>query len=380
MISLNKRFASSVLSGALMCGVSFSTMAVDDVLDTPSAKSGMVSESLLLDIDKAGDKLVAVGGRGHVIVSGDSGKSWTQSSVPVSVLLTAVDFVNDKLGWAVGHGGVILHSNDGGATWVKQFDGNQANQMIIQQAKTAVEALESQVETASEDDLEDLEYELEEAMFGLEDAELDAEVGASKPLLDIMFLNEQEGFAVGSYGFIFKTENGGETWVNYGDRMDNPDRFHLNTITQIEGGVLIVAGEAGVMFRSEDNGEYWDYVESPYEGSFFGLTATKEEGVVLAHGLRGNLFRSEDAGQSWEDVESNTEGTLMSGATGPTGDITIVGNSGVVIFSGDGGRTFEERIRPDRLSNSASVYTKRKRLVVVGEGGISLTDSLGQNL
>ena len=54
--------------------------------------------------------LVAVGQRGHVVYSTDSGASWKQASVPVSSDLTAVFFVDDKQGWAVGHDGVILHT------------------------------------------------------------------------------------------------------------------------------------------------------------------------------------------------------------------------------------------------------------------------------
>ncbi|WVM93430.1 hypothetical protein ULG90_05695 [Halopseudomonas pachastrellae] len=32
-------------------------------------------------------------------------------------LLTAVYFVDDKRGWAVGHDSLILNTTDGGATW-----------------------------------------------------------------------------------------------------------------------------------------------------------------------------------------------------------------------------------------------------------------------
>src|SRR5262245_34615947 len=34
--------------------------------------------------------------------------------------LTSVAFVDPQHGWAVGSGGVILHTNDGGATWNRQ--------------------------------------------------------------------------------------------------------------------------------------------------------------------------------------------------------------------------------------------------------------------
>lgn len=72
---------------------------------------------------RAGDRLVAVGERGVVLLSDDEGRHWRQASVPVSVTLTSLAFVDDKIGWAVGHGGVVLHSIDAGATWSKQIDG-----------------------------------------------------------------------------------------------------------------------------------------------------------------------------------------------------------------------------------------------------------------
>ena len=370
------RLAASALSACVLSAPAF---ALTDVLDTPAMKSDQAADHLLLDVATAGANFVAVGARGHIILSDDDGSSWQQVDVPVSVMLTAVHFPDSSNGWAVGHGGVVLHSNDGGASWVKQFDGNLANKSIIQQSQDVVSELEAQLDVASEEDLEDLEYELEEAQFALEDAQLDAEVGASKPFLDVFFQNSRVGFAVGAYGFIFKTEDGGQTWVNYGDRMDNIDRFHLNAISKV-GDTLIVAGEAGVMFRSEDDGDSWETVDSPYDGSFFGLIATGDKNVVLAFGLRGNLFRSEDAGQTWERLDTGTESTLMGAANDGSGKISIVGNSGSVLLSQDGGRTFSESVRENRLGNVSTVYAGGRRMLMVGESGLSVTTPAGENL
>jgi len=381
MNAIFTKFRVSLLAGAVTLGsISAPLLAVEDVLVTPSVKAEKAKQSLLLDIVKAGERLVTVGARGHVLYSDDNGGKWQQSTVPVSVLLTSVVFPDVHNGWAVGHSGVILHSSDSGETWKKQFDGNAANQMIITQSQNQINTLNGQMALASEDDIEDLEYALEDAEYGLEDAQADAGIGASKPLLDVFFMNDKEGLVVGAYGFIFKTFDGGASWENYGSKMDNPDRFHLNTITQIDDGVLLIAGEAGVIFRSEDSGETWESVESPYAGSFFGLVDSGEENGALAFGLRGNLFRTVDAGNTWEAVDSATESTLISAAHNGEGDITIVGNSGSVIYSDDGGRTFSETIRDDRLGVASVVYVTQNELIVVGEKGISRTSSAGINL
>lgn len=355
-------------------------LAVQDVLETPAAKTELADENLLLDVAAAGQRLVAVGERGHIIVSDDQGKSWRQVSVPVAVLLTAVSFADEQHGWAVGHGGVVLHTKDGGETWVKQFDGNIANQMIIKQAETYVEELEEELANADEEDALDAEYALEDAQFALEDAQIDAEVGASKPLLDVLFWSRTEGVVVGAYGFIFKTEDGGSTWRNLGSNMDNADRFHLNAVTQIKGGTLLAAGEAGVLFRSTDLGESWESIDSPYDGSFFGVSATGEEGTALAFGLRGNLFRTTDDGVSWEELDSNTESTLMGASFDGDNGITIVGNSGSVLRSRDGGMTFNETIRENRLGNVSVIHISEDKLVMVGESGVNITTPAGKNI
>lgn len=381
MFAMLTNFRSKVLAGLYLVGACLPhAVAVDDVLDTPAAKTTMAHQYLLLDVAQAGSRLVAVGARGHILISENNGDSWRQVDTPVSVLLTALSFADDRHGWAVGHGGVILYTQDGGTSWEKQFDGDAANLSIIQQAEDVVERVREELDLAGDEDIEELEYQLEEAEFALEDAQIDAEVGASKPFLDVYFENTNVGFAVGAYGFLFRTVDGGKRWENYGARMDNIDRFHLNAITKLAGGTYVVAGEAGVMFRSEDQGESWETIDSPYDGSFFGLLATGEKDVVLAFGLRGNLFRSDDAGQYWEDVPSGTENTLMGGAVDASGQISIVGNSGTVLLSVDGGESFSETIRSNRLGNVSLVFIDEHRLALVGESGVSLTNPAGNNL
>ena len=65
----------------------------------------------------------------------------------------------------------------------------------------------------------------------------------------------------------------------------------------VRSGTLYVAGEAGHLYRSDDAGQSWFELPSPYEGSFFGAAAARRPTAVLAFGLRGHLYRSDDAGR-----------------------------------------------------------------------------------
>ncbi len=344
-----------------------------DVLETSATKSAKAAESLLLDVQKLqGGRLVAAGERGHVLYSDDNGNSWVQADVPVIVNIISIYFVNENTGWAVGHDGIVLKSIDGGKSWSRQFDGFMANEQTLVQRQELVEKLEAELESASESELEDVEYALEEAQFAMEDAQFDIEGGSTKPFLDVWFKDENVGFVVGAYGQIIKTVDGGESWTSIADELENPDRFHLNAIKSIQPGHLVIVGEAGLIIRSKDNGLNWETLESPYDGSLFGAVSTRQLNGMLVYGLRGNVFRTSDFGDSWENVDVNTEQTLNSGKAFKDGTIMLVGNNGVVLKSYDSGRNFSATVRKDRSSLVGVTESDDGRIVLVGQDGLYL--------
>src|SRR5436309_750451 len=105
--------------------------AMDDVLDRPALMLTHPARSAMLDVTRAGKRLIAVGERGVILVSEDSGRNWDQMSVPTSVTLTRAMFVTPEVGWAVGHFGTVLQTRDGGRTWVRQLDGRKAAEMTL---------------------------------------------------------------------------------------------------------------------------------------------------------------------------------------------------------------------------------------------------------
>ncbi|MFJ4195355.1 WD40/YVTN/BNR-like repeat-containing protein [Pseudomonas sp. NPDC089534] len=302
----------------------------DAVYSTASAKA---AKSLMLDVVHAGARLVAVGDRGHILYSDDQGKTWTQAKVPTRQLLTAVYFVDDRHGWAVGHDAQILASEDGGLTWTKQF--------------------------------EDLKREA--------------------PLLDVWFKDASSGIAVGAYGALLETTDGGQHWEDISDRLDNEDQYHLNAIAAVKDAGLFIVGEQGSMFRSADWGQTWEKLEGPYEGSLFGVIGTAQPQTLLTYGLRGNLYRSTDFGGTWEQVELKAaRGSLEFGLSGATllddGSIVIVGNGGSVISSSDNGETFSVFNRPDRISLSSVTAAGNGDLILTGQGGVRITAPNGAEL
>ena len=148
-----------------------------DYAQKPAIPSDLLKTSLLLDVNQAGDRLVAVGEWGHVILSDDKGKTWHQAnSVPTRMTLTEVTFIDAQNGWAVGHDAVVLHTSDGGENWALQF------------ADAEDEAL----------------------------------------LLSVWFENKNHGIVVGQFGLMLETRDGGKNWERRpprGSARRSPERW-----------------------------------------------------------------------------------------------------------------------------------------------------------
>jgi len=377
--------ANKVATVALAASIGVSAQAQwQDPLDTPAMKTLKAPYSMLLDVAAAGDRLVAVGDRGHVVYSDDDGYSWKQASVPVMTALTSVFFVDAMSGWAVGHDAVVLHSNDGGQTWVKQFDGFKANEMVLAQAKqqkeAAIEELNKAKVLGNDERIEEAEAKLESRTFALEDAQYDYDEKSTKPLLDLWFKNAKEGFVVGAYGMIFKTLDGGATWKDWSSHVENPDRFHINAITSAGDDRLMMVGEMGLILRSLDAGDSWKKTFSPYSGSYFGVISLNNHQVQLAFGLRGNLARSENFGSTWKLVNTGTQQSLIGGADRRGLVAYVVGNGGAFSKGIDQGKKWESTIRQGRTAATAIVETKAGHFVVVGEHGIELIEKSGDRV
>lgn len=325
-------FIFMALSGAALATESSPAATAADNSEF-ALESAKASRSLLLDVTHAGNRMVVVGDRGHILYSDDQGKTWTQAKVPSRQLLTAVYFVDDQHGWAVGHDAQILASSDGGKTWNKQF--------------------------------EDLKREA--------------------PLLDVWFKDLSTGIAVGAYGALLETTDGGQHWQDIGERLDNEDQYHLNGITYVKDAGLFIVGEMGSMFRSPDDGQTWEKLEGPYQGSLFGAVGTAQSNTLLAYGLRGNLFRSTDFGSTWEPIalqgeRGPLEFSIANASVLPDNSIVLVGNGGSVMRSTDDGETFTVSNRSDRLSLSGVAEDNKGNLILVGQGGVHLTSPTGADV
>lgn len=287
-----------VSMGAAVLFSSAAAAAITLPLERPAAQD--LEHALgnrLLAIEHAGERLVAVGRRGHILTSDDGGQSWAQQPVPVASDLVASQFLDARTGWAVGHDGVVLKTEDGGSSWRKVLDGWQAGELI--------------------GEFRELHPDLgEEAAFEYERLEME---GGDKPFLTVHFIDDQRGVVLGAFNLAFLTRDGGETWTPFSHRIDNPMGFHVYATFEHQG-VLHAVGEKGLLLRWDAEAERLVALESPYEGSWFGGASVGEQ--ILLFGLRGTAYiGSPDTG--WQRLQLDTEDSFNN-ATILSDDVALL--------------------------------------------------------
>lgn len=355
------RSLSRLLIALIFCGASAMSGAQDRLSLAP-VNSYRAEQTLLLDVARSQDRLVVVGDQGTLLLSQDMGHSWQQIALPFSSMLTAVTFTENQTGWLVGHDGLLARSLDAGESWQQVMDGDRINSMRLDAVQRRYSALEQRSAAAPDD--EELLDQLDSLSYQLDDAQVAIEEGPTTPMLDVWFLDNRRGFALGGYGILLRTTDGGDSWHYWGDRLPNPDSFHLNSIVSDSHGSLYIAGEAGFLVRSDDAGEHWYALETPYDGSFFAITAYQNRLYLM--GLRGHLLVS-DNGDDWRSLETGYHATL-NGFAQTDEQLLLVGHGGQLLMSQDGER-FKAVSSGGRRSFSTGIGTAEGWLLV-GEGGL----------
>ncbi|MFN8430714.1 MAG: YCF48-related protein [Spirosomataceae bacterium] len=181
----------------------------------------------------------AIGSNGLLLKTSDGGLNWTQINLNINNNLRKIHFINDQIGWISGTNGLMLKTIDGGLTWtskttnntkeIKSFNFiNQNKGWAIANDQTGKEVLKTVDGGNNWSKASTLLYNPN----------------------DILFENDTVGLIVGQSGWIAKTTNGGLTWQNLRNPINNGD---LNRIIKNESGVFLSVGKFNQIQRHNTN-------------------------------------------------------------------------------------------------------------------------------
>ena len=304
-------------------------------------------------VTTAGQRVVAVGLRGHVVYSDDLGKSWVQARVPVSSDLVAVTFVGAREGWAVGHGGVVIHSSDGGANWEKQVDGDRLSRI-------AVAHYESLAGTRPD----------AKVSAALKRAKAVATDGSTKALLDVIFINEREASSSARSTASSAPRTAARAGCLGWSRPTTTNELHFYSV-RASGGRLLLTGEQGMVWELDPGnrrrrgeadalqghpvrfagvtvptswcsacaaacsaaptrGAAGPRSPIPEQAGITGGTVIDGKRMVLAT-QAGKLLVSDDAGTSFQPVKPARPMSYFGISAAPGGRVALVGSEGVQV-------------------------------------------------
>lgn len=193
-----------------------------------------------------------------------------------------------------------------------------------------------------------------------------------RPLFAVHFFDRLHGMAVGLWSLVLTTADGGLTWVPRPlDAPAGSKKADLNLMGLFADGRgnVYAAGERGQVLRSDDRGQTWRYLDTGYKGTLW-CGAVLADGSLLVGGQRGTLLRSSNEGRSWErlPLDSTSSVTAVTSA----GDrVAAVGLDGLQAFSTNRGLRFAAARRADGASLTAVLAGAERRWILFSRRGVA---------
>lgn len=342
--------------------------------------------------------LLIVGGSGTILVSSDQGQRWKRISSGVSRMLYAVHQTQDGTLYAAGEKGTILRSNNRGDSWTQLSSfvesefftfASTTTHVFVAGDKGAFYSSKDQGKTWSKQLL--IPGKRINALFGQGDAI----------------------FAAGDDGLLARSLNNGTNW----ELLVSGTQTHLTAVCSLGADVFVAVGGYGIVVRSEDGGKtfspvflgpretlysawggatvrknttVWEYALSAGSGIVYqirplplgGYEELRREvtwpalraivglpsGELLVVSQKGGIFRSNDGGEKWV-IRTTTK--PLSALTGDAKLLTAVGESGEIWASTDSGLSWSQQ-ESNTTTTLQSVWQNGAVRFAVGDNGTLL--------
>ncbi len=269
---------------------------------------------------------IAVGEGGLVIRTTDGGRSWQPIRSGVKTDLKHVSFVDHLHGWIVGNQGVILFSQDGGLSWNKQTShtSTDLNRGFFQDLNRAWVVGNNGVILATTNG-------------GVSWTQQTS--GTTQNLYGIDFVDASYGWISGQNGLVLATVNGGSSWTKQTSCTETHDLYDVDFVNR-EVGWLV--GMGGALWRTNDGGAHWtEWFMTDWTSDLHDIDMLSSDGGWIV-GKGGFLAQYQNS--SWTRKESGSEINLYGVEFFDASHGWFAGEAGSVFSTSDGGTQWERSI------------------------------------
>ena len=155
-------------------------------------------------------------------------------------------------------------------------------------------------------------------------------------LYSIDFADENRGWAVGRGGEILFTADGGKSWVL--QKSGTPK--HLFKVTATGPNTVWAVGDWGVVVHTTDGGVTWRDRSLDRDLIVYSIDFADEQHGWMAGELGGILY-TKDGGENWVVQQAGTEKTFFGVKAVSPEKAWVVGIDGLVVRTSDAGATWQ---------------------------------------
>ncbi|MBI4243897.1 MAG: hypothetical protein HY606_07390 [Planctomycetes bacterium] len=162
-------------------------------------------------------------------------------------------------------------------------------------------------------------------------------VGTDDELRSIWFADAQHGCAVGHYGAIVMTCDGGKTW----SKVSSGTEQYLYTVRSLSKDVWFISAASGIVLRSTDGGKKWEQIDAGEPSEHLYALAVCGRKIWVG-GENGAIYVSSDNGENWEKQQSNVAYPIhsifmLNDKVGAAACASNTANLGAILFTYSGG-------------------------------------------
>jgi len=274
--------------------------------------------------------------------------------VNVSVGINDILFANEETGFAVGNKGIVLETTDSGKTWQKSIpDSNSSFKSLFITQNKKVFIVGENGTLFSKDQSEKKWNKIE--------------IKSKNTFNTIHFIDNQNGLIVGSKGEILRTSDGGKSWIKTVTPVENL-LFDVDFTSKQRG---IAVGWKGTFLETTDGGYKWQAV-APFTNKYIKAVDFMDDKVGIAVCGGGKIYRTNDSGKTWNLIKVDVNSPLNDVRFFDENRCLAVGNKGTVLYSDNWGKNWKI-VKSGTFVNLNSIFiTKNKTLYITGLNGTIL--------
>ncbi|MFN8437770.1 MAG: YCF48-related protein [Cytophagales bacterium] len=219
--------------------------------------------------------------------------------------------------------------------------------------------------------------------------------GTTENLRAIHFTNTSTGFALGAAGSLYKTVNEGLTWTKSTPVVQDTSKTTIDTnmvytnmtfVDETNGWIIgtynakatatatSATARKTALLKTTNGGSTWTNMNFDTEIKTFQSVAFYDAFNGYVVGNSGLIYRTFDGGKTWIKQNSGVTRTLKDIAIVSANTAYVVGGYGTLLKTTNGGATWEKLIVPaERAFATAKYSTTTNELFITGggEGGLS---------